>query len=728
MIEILNKNGEVVNINDQFTIWYEDPQSININYVQKIYFISDQSEIDISIEKNEYFKLIDIQGVEYENIHIKGFKYNEIFIFETYIKHNSSDIGQFSSKIKIGNLEFMIGGDFYDQDETLKILLENNRINIPDEFIKAIPSINIREDLINNITLNNKRKELLLNYFNIFGLKGTYKSLEDSLSFFGWGEDVKLYEFWQNKNNTFKQRSLLRKKFDKDFKLLNESKTKTSFIGIIHGIKKYITDEYGIKFDNNFNPIIKNIESNLSINDISLKMTLLGIFYSTYFLPIHTNLIQSSIEDIIYGNNPRLVNLGSTIIKNDNIDAGYFSCSLDRVNEFFMDDNMSWVTESTIGGNLWRDGIEWEGLPILFVDNKMSGPIKSINNLKTFLNTIQNKYTSIVPIDIKLKYCNDNAQGLHIVIFNDKNELYKQFDFKKILNNEFNFNLLFSEPGNYKMIISIDLIGGKKIIRNFNITINIKKIDIDLYRIIPRDDIKSLLKQNNYINPELGSWYSGTKSNDNVNINMFKYADKKSIGITNIIYVTLNRNIKNISEKFYYYIKDNDGSYIKNDKEYSYDELKTKLTNDGYIFEEIIDGDFKILYIVSTFFINYTDKKQIFISVIDNKNKTIIHNNKYEYSILQFIPLFHKREYLIDDIYINDYELLQLSTSKFISDKKWIIENASNPKIPKIIIDETTEPFIETHLLSKGFYNITLTYSICNKKFNTTKKNIFIVN
>ena len=50
-------------------------------------------------------------------------------------------------------------------------------------------------------------------------------------------------------------------------------------------------------------PILKDIneiQRKWSINDIALKMTLLGNYFSTYFMPIHMDLLFSSIENLVF--------------------------------------------------------------------------------------------------------------------------------------------------------------------------------------------------------------------------------------------------------------------------------------------------------------------------------------------------------------------------------------------------------------------------------------------
>ena len=64
------------------------------------------------------------------------------------------------------------------------------------------------------------------------------------------------------------------------------------------------------------NPQLDNIAALWNNIDLCLKMTLLGNFYSTFFMPVHLDLIHSTIESWVFTNTIKLLN-ASTVSRID---------------------------------------------------------------------------------------------------------------------------------------------------------------------------------------------------------------------------------------------------------------------------------------------------------------------------------------------------------------------------------------------------------------------------
>ncbi|MCK9574573.1 MAG: hypothetical protein WC979_01565 [Candidatus Pacearchaeota archaeon] len=89
------------------------------------------------------------------------------------------------------------------EDERLKLMLENFGIQVNLQELKIFRDSDINEELPNFLLLNAKRKEMLLEYHNIFPYIGSYKALINIINYFGYG-DTRLKEYWLNAKKTQK--------------------------------------------------------------------------------------------------------------------------------------------------------------------------------------------------------------------------------------------------------------------------------------------------------------------------------------------------------------------------------------------------------------------------------------------------------------------------------------------------------------------------------------------
>jgi len=84
-----------------------------------------------------------------------------------------------------------------DEDERLRLMLDNFGIQINQQEEKIFRDSDINEELPNYLLLNEKRKEMLLEYHNIYPYIGSYKALVNIINYFGYG-DTRLKEYWLN--------------------------------------------------------------------------------------------------------------------------------------------------------------------------------------------------------------------------------------------------------------------------------------------------------------------------------------------------------------------------------------------------------------------------------------------------------------------------------------------------------------------------------------------------
>ena len=368
-----------------YVFWFENGQSININYVQKICVLSNQPSLKISID-SPIFSLIDvdelvkahssnssntdivnINDVEYKDLHYKDsndvekfvvdsltltydqtpdcvYQYNENYIYILYFLALSHDTGEFIDDFIISYTEnedtinevYRIGADFYPINEIFQSNMENFEITLPESIQRALFDVNIKEEANDNIVLNRKYKELLMNYWDIVANKGSYNSLINSLKWFEWGDLVRIEEAWREQEP---HKEWLRLREVNSFLspyMMEQLRhiSKSTYMGLYYALDHIKRDEDGhvIYVDDssgsdNYDfideqiPMIEELDEvtmKWTLRDTCLKMTLLGSFYSTFFMPVHLDLIHSTVENIVFTNTVKLLN-NTTWLRNDTI-------------------------------------------------------------------------------------------------------------------------------------------------------------------------------------------------------------------------------------------------------------------------------------------------------------------------------------------------------------------------------------------------------------------------
>lgn len=312
-----------------YRFYFDDNQSINIIYQKRLFFISDKERVSIEIldtppTKNTVFSLFDyitapakLENIKKSKIVSTGAPIGDKYLHYVNIGSCSESEGEFIENIKIDNEIFEIAADFHGQDESLEILLHNQGVTLPKDIIRSLYDTNIHEKYIDWVVLNRKYKELLLNIMDIVYKKGSYKSLVSSLGWFEYGDMVKLNEYWSDSSlHTLHQKDISTI-YTPMIEEMMKMYMKTTFISLEYMLDEYdfeyITDNNGEVVDKIFKydrdgidltvPILKDIneiQRKWSINDIALKMTLLGNYFSTYFMPIHMDLLFSSIENLVF--------------------------------------------------------------------------------------------------------------------------------------------------------------------------------------------------------------------------------------------------------------------------------------------------------------------------------------------------------------------------------------------------------------------------------------------
>lgn len=265
--------------NAPYIHWFADKQSTNLIYVEKLCFAVPKtsiSNITITMPENEIFHLLESPSNWNDNIEIDHFSYNDIekhmlsndiahrlsnmdytivndkCIVMIYVAASSIAAIEAEQSIYLNDIvntykcdEIIIGADFYDEHEEHQINIANNGIEIPESIQRAIYDSNVHEEAKDNILMNRKYKELLMDYIDILGTKGSYSSLINSLKWFGYGSNTEIREFWKHKISDIDRfeghtiSSLINNKLSN---MLNQY-TKTTYYGL-YCANQYETGNY----------------------------------------------------------------------------------------------------------------------------------------------------------------------------------------------------------------------------------------------------------------------------------------------------------------------------------------------------------------------------------------------------------------------------------------------------------------------------------------------------
>lgn len=702
MIKFIDINSSnVFNGTKPYVFWFDLGQSTNIQYIKQICFVSPKENVNVSITENPIFKLVDtnkldlsknregldINTISSYTVNSLGFLYSEnVYVHMIYILTISDCAGEYIEDFNIDGEVFSVGADFYMEDERLLVNLKNFGIEIPAQIQKAIYDSNVHEPYTDNILMNRKWKELLLEYFHIVACKGSYNSLIDSLKWFEWGGLVKMQEFWKY-NNYDKQwllgTDLLSVTVDE---LQNEFKNyaKTTYIGVYAALKKLVKDDDEVQYEDHFNANMGYLEewqggyhsafTNLSLHgndinyenrvlqigsaegtnkldnvsmdeeytsgetegawfrrvvkkgvkiidennpkiedvcmqwskrDISLKMTLLGNYFSTYFMPIHLDTLHSTIEDLVYSNNFKIVH-GEDIYRCDTVShTDSIICNIKNNSIYTMKDHTCYVYPDTPLSKQYEYEIEavddWskfiENTNILAMgvstEKREIGTTKE-EDAKTYVANMFSGIGALIPTTLTIENVDKNRFVEKIVLYdNDSKDfvidthIYTPSEDKNII---IDANILIRTTGEHKLRFEVTTNTGELLVREITITVLDNSYQpITLYTVerLKYDDIVrdgSLLNVytcNDFMHSQHRN-INIPNSSDTFEVTRYSQflpyrvdTKKNAFGLNHMIKINTTE-VSNI---------------LVNNKETSIDDLKQLLTVSGYIVDEFTAGD-----------------------------------------------------------------------------------------------------------------------------------------
>lgn len=580
MIEFVNlKDGKVFNGDRPYVFWFENGQSVNLNYVRKICFISTSRIVEAHIDspvfsllvmgqnipelntpdnkaeiinENLYMDLADLKSTFFTSV---GYQYNNFFVHMIYVLANSNEAGEIHDSLRLidndGEHTYEIAADFYGDNEILKTNLSNFDVHIPESIQKAIYDVNVHEEANDNITLNRKYKELLMNYWDIIANKGSYNSLQNSLAWFEWGDLVRIEEFWKRHHEGMEEYFLTDLNHELDYEFITEfiNNTKTTYIGLymalsrtklVDGVLQYQTGDMQ-DGDGNYiypedNPSLVATTTKWQLLDLCLKMTLLGNFYSTYFVPIHINVIHSTLEHWVF----------AYTIKVLHTSKAEFSTTINNIRPF----DMVCEPKVKMSDHLCRNYSD-----TLFLNPSSNGPVfgfeDAIRQETNQLFLITGEFTKyhmggtygvvrfrvmednpILAGDMKDRICHEVLHWSSADKYGSI-ESYASIKPTYVHRDGFreshwafmlDFNLGFMEPGDYTLTFQFDTLYGNTWTKTMQVTIeDTTRNHIDFYKVSKRKDTDELEFDSN-----LPIWFKSFQVGTGIN-EVSSFENKQSI-------------------------------------------------------------------------------------------------------------------------------------------------------------------------------------------------------
>ena len=233
--------------------------------------------------------------------------------------------------------EIRFYGQVEGEDERLETMIENLGGFVSQSDSKIYDDVDINEPLPDFIKLNTKRKELLLEFHNIFPYTGAYKALINILKYYGY-DQVTLKEYWLNVDEfkgmnpegvsriKYKQ-TPIEDLFSTNPKTANTSTNiipsklykKTSKFGLFYDITRDVPGQ----FDEDGLPIVE--EAFLFSNEeVLIKLFALKQKLKKYFLPLNARIVDIIGEAVYYSLYD--VNIWSDSLRVDDVELNINPC------------------------------------------------------------------------------------------------------------------------------------------------------------------------------------------------------------------------------------------------------------------------------------------------------------------------------------------------------------------------------------------------------------------
>jgi hypothetical protein len=203
----------------------------------------------------------------------------------------------------IARLKFW--GETVGEDERLKHLLDNFGRHFNMKDAKILKDYDMNEALPDWKHVNEKRKEMLIAYDEIFPYTGSYKGLVNIIRFFGY-QELRVKEYWLNVNQTSENFGKYKHvQLDKLLQGAHEPKLKNPLIPSVNYKK---SNKFGLFYDINrvtggFDQLGIPLVENASIftnEEVLVKLYALKEKLKKEFMPLNTRIVDIVGEGIYF--------------------------------------------------------------------------------------------------------------------------------------------------------------------------------------------------------------------------------------------------------------------------------------------------------------------------------------------------------------------------------------------------------------------------------------------
>ena len=460
-------------------------------------------------------------------------------------------------------------------------------------------------------------------------------------------------------------------------------------MGLYAALEKMKLNNKKPVYDSELNPELEFISAKWSFKDLSLKMSMLGKFYEMFFMPIHLDLIHSTVEDIVFSNTIKI----NQALKNDRTDFvynfGQIEHNVDK-DIYYLDTIEAPIPSTSKTAILW-DNFEYDVLEDTGEES----------------DTYYNGLGVSIPVKMKLPVTNDGefVKTVIITLNIGKTEsiydTWNTFRFDRHIKNkvgsniEINFNLICCKEFNYDIRFQFELTNSKVYTTNLQFTTsNIDNIGMNLYKFKRKDDLKPSDFGAVYIDIDhIEDDYRLIRDSERFNGQplYIQIPETENIGMNHVI--VLEGDYSNDKDDFFtYYYRI---LYKNGEQEYTVCISKEFGFEPEYIPQFLLE---------------------------------VMYNNGYRY-FSEFYNMKELNGNTIDDFTITDEESLcitiNLKFGKYIKDYEWIFKNLTTGENYYPIMN-VYSPFM-THeninLLSSGFYDVIFKYELYNGEKREFKLN-----
>ena len=507
------KTGNVYDGSAPYVHWFDDAQSTNINHIMTLGIITNHSQLSIELPENSIFKIIDtnrlssqvenIGGVDYLDVHDLTThrttinyqeEYRGRYLYLVYIYAFSTVECEVIEELKINGDVYLVGADFYEENESLIIELINRGVEIPSIIQKAFYTSNYHEDNVDNILMNRKRKELLSNSCDIINNKGSLKSIYKSLQWFEYGDLVTLYELWSRMESgqVVYSEKKMSDFLEGNFSDYADRMTKTTFLSISLALKSIIKDEY----DEDMNPRVQEMIYKWAREDMALKISLLGNFYQTYFMPIHMSLNKASVDDMVFTRTNK-ISSAPTGYRNDiQYYTSAITCNVENNDTFRLGNVSCQVGPNTVFGTQYNGETSYDDIKMIGVDDVIVGTIDTDNDkdTKTFYSQLYTGVGCIVPFRLSIPLIEgDKIKRSLILVNNNEDDSWNSNTDCHEYDGDFSFKLLCKYEKTYEVRLQFDTLLGHNFVKR--IVFNVEDLDgleLEIYKFSRKEDISNI--------------------------------------------------------------------------------------------------------------------------------------------------------------------------------------------------------------------------------------------